>query len=245
MESVISIVAAAIASAFAIDLILAFNRRPRPHTAAYAAGITMFAIASWALAYGLTAGWTGTSYRTFYLLGAIVNIPFLALGSMYLVIGKRAGTVAFIICGAIAAISTTLTTTVAFARPLPEGGIPHEIFPPISEGFGPRLLAAIAGGMGATVLIVLALVSLFRFWNKNRRLVWGNALILGGTLAATWGGTGLALGEGAAFAVSLLLAAALIWAGYRTASGARSLVPSSTKGQQHHAAGDEQGSDPP
>lgn len=228
MEQFISIIAAALATAFAVDLILDFRRRPRPHTGAYAAGISMFAVASWALAYGLTFGWTGTSYRTFFLLGAIINIPFLALGSMYLVIGKRAGTIMFIACGAIAAISTTLTTTVPFANPLPEGGIPDEIFPPISEGFGPRLLAAIAGGTGATILILLAVVSLFRFWRKNRRLVWGNALILAGTLAATWGGTGLAIGEGAAFAISLLLAAGLIWAGYRTAAGARSLTASSS-----------------
>jgi hypothetical protein len=221
MDQVISITAAVIATAFAVDLIVDFARKPRPHTAAYAAGISMFAIASWALAYGLTAGWTGTSYRIFYLFGAILNIPFLALGSMYLVIGKRAGTIMFVACGAIAAISTTLTTTVPFARALPQGGVPHDIFPPISEGFGPRLLAAIAGGTGATILILLALISVFRFWKKNRKLVWGNALIVGGTLAATWGGTGLALGEGAAFAVSLLLAAGLIWAGYRTASGAR------------------------
>jgi len=225
MEKFISLTAAAIATAFAIDLILDLRRRPRPHTAAYAAGISMFAIASWALAYGLVVGWTGASYRAFFLLGAILNIPFLALGSMYLVIGRRAGTIMFIGCGAIAAISTTLTTTVAFVRPLPEGGIPHEIFAPVSAGFGPRLLAAIAGGTGATILILLAVVSLFRFWKTNRRLVWGNALILGGTLAATWGGTGLAVGEGAAFAVSILLAAGLIWAGYRTASGARSRSP--------------------
>ena len=228
MEQFISIVAAALATAFSVDLILDFGRRPRPHTGAYAAGISMFAVASWALAHGLTAGWTGTSYRTFFLLGAIINIPFLALGSMYLVVGKRAGTIMFIACGAIAAISTTLTTTVPFANPLPDGGIPHEIFPPINEGFGPRLLAAIAGGSGATILIVLAVVSLFRFWKRNRRLVWGNALILAGTLAATWGGTGLAVGEGAAFAMSLLLAAGLIWAGYRTASGARSETASSS-----------------
>ena len=225
MDQWISIAAAAIATAFAVDLVLDFLRKPRPHTAAYAAGISMFAIASCALAYGLTAGWNGTSYRIFYLLGAIINIPLLALGSMYLVIGKRAGTVMFIACGAIAAISTTLTTTVPFARALPAGGVPHEIFPPISEGFGPRLLAAIAGGTGASILILLALVSVFRFWKKNRRLVWGNLLILGGTLAATWGGTGLAIGEGAAFSVSLLLAAGLIWGGYLTASGARAARP--------------------
>jgi hypothetical protein len=221
MEGFVSVLAAAIASAFAVDLIADFRRKPRPHTAAYAAGVSMFALASWALAAGLTLGWTGFSYRTFFLLGAIINIPFLALGSMYLVVGRRAGTVMFLVCGAIAAISTTLTTTVPLARPLPEGGIPHDIFPPISEGFGPRLLAAIGAGTGAAILIVLALVSLVRFWNKNRRIVWGNALIVMGTLAASWGGTGLAIGEGAAFAVSLLLAAGFIWGGYRTASGAR------------------------
>jgi hypothetical protein len=51
--------------------------------------------------------------------------------------------------------------------------------------------------------------------------VWGNLLIVGGTLAAASGGTGLALGESSAFAVSLLVAVTLIWAGYRVASGKR------------------------
>ena len=31
-------------------------------------------------------------YRIFYLFGAILNIPFLALGSMFLVVGKRSAT---------------------------------------------------------------------------------------------------------------------------------------------------------
>ena len=220
-DAVVAIVAAIIATGFAIDLIRDYAQKARPHTAAYAAGITMFAIATWALAAGLTFGWQGWSYRTFFLLGAILNIPTLAVGSFFLVVGRRAGNISLLMAGAIAAISTTLTTTVSFARPLPEGGIPHDIFPPISEGFGPRLLAAIAGGLAASALILLGLISLIRFWRKNRRLVWGNALIIAGTLAASWGGSGLAIGEGAAFAISLLLAASLIWAGYRTASGAR------------------------
>jgi uncharacterized membrane protein YfcA len=75
--------------------------------------------------------------------------------------------------------------------------------------------------MGATILIVLAVVSIFRFWKKNRRIVWGNLLIVAGTFAAASGGTGLALGEGSAFAISLLVAVTLIWTGYRIASGSR------------------------
>jgi hypothetical protein len=157
-------------------------------------------------------------YRIFYLFGAILNIPFLALGSMFLVVGKRSGHVMALALGALTAISTTLTATVPFANPLPETGVPDDVF---ASGFGPRLFAIIGGALGATILAVLSVVSIVRFWKKNRRIVWGNLLILGGTLAAASGGTGLALGESSAFALSLLVAVTLIWAGYRVASGGR------------------------
>jgi hypothetical protein len=181
--------------------------------------MTMFAIATWAFFIGLTFGWTGPVYRVFYLFGAILNIPFLALGSMFLVVGKRSGHVMAVALGAFTAISVTLTATVPFANPLPESGVPHEIF---AEGFGPRLFAIIGGAAGTTILLVLAVVSILRFWKSNRRIVWGNLLIVAGTLAAASGGTGLALGESSAFAISLLAAVSLIWAGYKVASGGRS-----------------------
>lgn len=218
MDSLIAAVASLAATVFAFDLWRDYRRRARPHIAAYAAGMTLFAIATWCLFIGITVGWTGPVYRTFFLFGAVLNIPLLALGSMFLVVGKRSGHVMTIAVGAIAAISTTLTLTVPFEQPLPESGIPHDMF---ATGFGPRLFAIIGGATGATILVVLALISLFRFWRRDRRIVWGNALIVAGTLAAAWGGTGLALGEAGGFALSLLLAVSFIWAGYRVASGRR------------------------
>jgi hypothetical protein len=220
MDSILALLAAVAATVFASDLWLGYRRRPRPHIAAYGVGMTMFAVATWAFFIGLTYGWTGPVYRAFYLFGAILNIPYLALGSMFLVVGRRSGHVMTIILGAFTAISTTLTATVPFANPLPESGVPHDIF---ASGFGPRLFAIIGGAAGTTILIVLALVSVFRFWKSNRRIVWGNLLIVAGTFAAASGGTGLALGESSAFAVSLLAAVTLIWAGYRVASGARAV----------------------
>lgn len=231
MEVFISLVAAVSASAFAVDLWRDYRRRPRPHVAAYGAGIVMFAVATWALFLGLAAGWSGPVYRTFFLLGAILNIPVLAIGSMFLVIGKRSGHVMTIAVGALAAISTTLTLTVSFENPLPNSGIPVDIFP---LGFSPRLFAIIGGALGTTVLVTLSLISLFRFWRKNRAIVWGNALILLGVGAAAWRGTGLALGDGGGFAFSLLLAATLIWAGYKVASGKRDRQP----GQQSKSDGE-------
>jgi Na+/melibiose symporter-like transporter len=221
MEPAIAVAAAAVSTGFALNLIRDQIRRPRPHLAAYAGGIAMFAVATWALAISLAWQWTGLTYRAFFLFGAIINIPYLALGSMFLVVGRRSGHVMLWIVAAFTAISITLTATVPFARALPASGIPHDIFPPIGEGFGPRLLAAIGGGTGATLLVALGVVSVIRFWNKDRRVVWGNALIVAGTLAASSGGTGLAIGEGAAFAISLLVAVTLIWGGHQLASGRR------------------------
>ena len=228
MDSALALLAALVASAFALDLWLDYRRRPRPHIAAYSAGMTMFAVATWAFFIGLNFGWTGPGYRTFYLFGAILNIPFLALGSMFLVVGRRSGHVMAISLGAFTAISTTLTTTVPFAKPPPVTGIPHAIF---ADGFGPKLFAIIGGAAGTTILVVLALVSVFRFWKRNRRIVWGNLLVLAGTLAAASGGTGLALGESSAFAVSLMAAVTLIWAGYKVASGSRRSSPEETRPQ--------------
>ncbi|MGD2100845.1 MAG: hypothetical protein PVG83_01290 [Acidimicrobiia bacterium] len=216
MESVFAAAAGLAATVFSVDLWRDYRRRPRPHIAAYGAGMTLFAIATWCLFVGVTFGWSGPVYRAFFLFGAVLNIPLLALGSMFLVVGKKSGHAMTIAVGAVAAISTTLTTTVPFVRPLPNGGIPHDMWDP---GFGPRLFALIGGATGATILIVLSAVSLFRFWSRDRWIVWGNALILAGTLSAAWGGTGLALGEAGGFALSLLLAVTFIWAGYRVATG--------------------------
>jgi hypothetical protein len=218
MDSVLALLAAIAATAFGGDLWLDHRKRPRPHIAAYAIGMSMFAVATWAFYLGLSFGWTGIGYRAFYLFGAILNIPFLALGSMFLVVGKRSGHTMAVALGALIAISTTLTATVPFANPLPASGVPHDVF---ASGFGPRLYAIIGGATGSTILIILALVSVLRFWKKNRRIVWGNLLIVAGTFAAASGGTGLALGEGSAFALSLLVAVTLIWAGYRVTSGGR------------------------
>jgi hypothetical protein len=222
MNTALSSIAAVAATVFAAELWLNYRRRPRPHVAAYGAGMSMFALATWALFFGVTLGWTGPLYRTFYLFGAILNIPFLALGSMFLVVGKRSGHVMTIALGALTAISTTLTLTVPFESPLPESGIPTDIFAP---GFGPRLFAVIGGAVGTVILLALALASLFRFWKKDRQIVWGNALIVAGTASAAWRGTGLALGDAGGFALSLLLAVSLIWAGYKVASGRRSSGP--------------------
>jgi hypothetical protein len=221
MSTVLAVIAGAAATGFTIDLLADALRKRRPHVLAYTAGMASFAAATWALAAGVLTGWTSTSYRVFYLFGTVINVMLLAVGSMFLVVGKRSGHAFFMFTGAITAMATTLITTVPFVKDLPAGGIPDDMWGPEIE-FGPKLFAVIGGAVGGTTIIVLGVVSLFRFWHKNRRIVVGNALIVAGTLAASSGGSQLGfLDETATFELSLMLAALLIWAGYRVTRGAR------------------------
>ncbi|MDE0131610.1 MAG: hypothetical protein OXQ32_05035 [bacterium] len=220
---VLAAVAGGVATAATLDLARDLRSRPRPHLSAYTAGMAMFAIAVWALFSGLGWGWTGLSYRVFFLFGGVLNIPFLALGSVFLSVGRRIGHIMVVGLFGFSAMATTLVSVTPFARPLPEGGIPADIFPSIAEaGFGPRLLAPIAGGLGTLVLVTAALWGAVRFRKSNPRRAAANLVITGGVLAAATGGTILGfLHESSGFSVSLLTAASLIWWGYRLASDRR------------------------
>ncbi len=191
----------------------------------------MFALAVWALLSAQVWGWQGFNYRVFFLFGGVLNIPFLALGSVFLSVGRRAGHVMTVCLFGYSAMAVTLVTTTPFQHALPETGIPSDIFPSIAEaGFGPRLMAAVAGGLGSVILITAALWGAFRFRKSNPKRAAANLVITGGVMAAAVGGTLLGfLDEDAAFSISLLAAATLIWWGYRLAAGRTSLNPVSGK----------------
>ncbi len=228
MDVTLAVLAAAVATAFAVELARSAARRPRLHARVWAVAMGMYAVATWALVAGLTAGWTSAGFRVFYLFGAIANIPFLAAGSVALVVGERAGrrfalaVAGFVVLGAIAVVAAPLRSAVA-AVGIPEGS---ELFAfGIEVGSatvpGPRVFAVIAGAVGTVVLIGFALVSAARAWLPNRRLAVGNLLIVGGALAPALGGSLTALGAGAGLALSLLVGAVLLYGGYRMAGAAR------------------------
>lgn len=210
--------AGAAATLFAMDLARRFARNRRAHTAAYGSGMFVFAIATWLLLAALTSGWTGFLFRGFYLLGAIVNVPLLALGSLYLVVGARWGRRATWLVAVFSLAAATVTVTAPFTSPLPVEGIPagSDLF----AFSGPRIWAALGSGLGAIAIILLAVWSAINCRKTAPHLFRANLLIVAGVMAAAWGGTGLALGREAGFALSLLTAAGLIWLGDRVATTA-------------------------
>jgi len=82
--------AGTIALAFAVLLGRQFSERQRPHQAVWTIALVMYAVASLALFLGVLAGWTSAEYRIYWLLGAVLNVPYLAQGEVYLLVHNRA-----------------------------------------------------------------------------------------------------------------------------------------------------------
>jgi len=174
--------------------------RSRPELLAWSAGLTAYAVAAAAIAWGEAAGWDGRAFRVYYAAGALLTAPLLGTGSLLLTGHRRAGPVALVYAG--------LAVGVALAVPLHGAFAPHGI--PAAQDhldFLPaRLLAIVANVLGTLAVVVVALRSF-------RRRPLANGLIIAGIAAAATG-SGLAGVGAAGSAVGIAIGAVLLYAGF-------------------------------
>jgi len=226
MVTGLAFLATAIASLFAEATFVRWSERRTAHLAAWTIALAMFAGASAALAVGVSTGWDDATFRVFYLLGAVLNVPWLAFGTVCLLAAgshdtlvrrTRAGLVFF----------TGLAVGVLASAPMePVSGT---TIPVGSDVFGafPRVLAAVGSGVGAIVILGGACWSALRYARDREapgraRLAGANALIALGILVLSSGGLVQgAVGHDEAFTASLAVGIAVIYAGFLTAEGRR------------------------
>src|SRR5256885_11022582 len=82
--------AAVVSAAFAVVMAGRYLRRRRAHQLAWTIGLAMFAAAAVAGALARSGGATEAEYRVFYLFGAILNVAWLALGTVFLLVPRVA-----------------------------------------------------------------------------------------------------------------------------------------------------------
>lgn len=214
--------ATAIATVFAQATGVRWSRTRAPQQGAWAFSLALFALASAALATGSGTGWDDGVFRAFYLLGAILNVPWLALGTVYLLFGRRPGDKV----KAVLLVFTGLAVGAMLSAPIhgvidPQGAIPvgKDHFDAL-----PRILAAVGSGVGALVVFVGAVWSAARFARRrtpgSRALAAGNGLIALGTAILSSGGLlqGV-VGHDESFTISLAAGITVIYAGFVVASG--------------------------
>lgn len=233
LDGALSAAATLIAGAFCISTTDRWLRRRRAHDAAWSISLALFALGSGALWWAEARGWSTASFRVFYFAGAIANVPWLASGTVHLLVGdpiaRRVRNALVFFTGLAAGVMLVAPTSAPIVPDeLPKGS---EVF-----GAGPRALAAVGSGVAALVIIVGALWSIGRVWRGRipalgaasrqvadaRRLVAANSLIAVGTLVLSASGS-LAgrLGEDRAFAVTLLVGVCVLFAGFLVTSTRR------------------------
>ncbi|MHB8464395.1 MAG: hypothetical protein ACYDH6_02035 [Acidimicrobiales bacterium] len=219
-RTAVAVAATLVALAFALSTFERWLLRRRRQDLAWSGALVLFAVAAAALTAGAGLGWDGPTFRVFYLFGAILNVPFLALGTVYLLAGPRTGDRVAIAVSIAGAFAVGVVMSAPFRTAIPAGRLVQG-----SAVFGalPRVLAGVASAGGAAVILAGAVWSMV-----HRRGVLPNGLIAAGTLVL--GASGVfnsVFDEMSAFAVSLLIGITLVFVGFLTSAGQRSARRSS------------------
>lgn len=222
-----------VASAFCLLTLDRWFRRRSPHDLAWSMAMALFVVGAGALWWAESRGWSPITFRLFFLAGAVLNVAWLALGTVYLLFGRRVGDVARTVLLALSGYATGVVVMAPMKAP-----IDPDAFPTAKDLFGttPRILAAVGSGVPAMVIIVGALwsaarvargrvpaatTSARRAATSPRMLALGNVLIAAGAVILSASGT-LAgrLGKDKAFAVTLATGVVVLFAGFIVASNA-------------------------
>ena len=195
--------------------------------------MALFVVAAFALWWAEGSGWSNGVFRVFFTFGAIVNVPWLGLGTIYLLAGQRAGnaTMRVLLVFSGFAIGVVLTAPI-------RGAIDPATLPTGSEHFEPlpRILAAVGSSVPALIIFGGAIWSAWRVLRGNtpaltsaatrqvrstRRLAFGNILIAAGAAILSASGTFSGrLGADTSFAITLLAGIVVLFAGFLVASNA-------------------------
>jgi hypothetical protein len=105
-----AIVAAAISVIFAWVVFTRFTLTGRPAFAAWTAGLLIFAAAATCQAIGERTGFNAPLFRAFYLLGGVLGVIWLSMGTLFLLAHPRAARLAVLVLAGV-----TLVVSVAAA----------------------------------------------------------------------------------------------------------------------------------
>jgi hypothetical protein len=188
---VFPLLAALIALVFAALLVRRLVSRFRPFEAAWAAALLMFAAGSFAMFLGVLDGWSTGEYRSYWLFGAILNVPFLALGELLLLIRRKGVsdvlTVAVLFLSGFAAsqVRTAPLHVAALSKDLPLG----------KDVFGDGVLAyRLAQLYAYPAFLILVAGCVWSAWRMRGRAELVDRFA--GTLGIAAGATVVAIGSG-------------------------------------------------
>lgn len=189
--TVLPMSATVLAGAFAIVLLNRyFSTRRRPHELMWGIAFVLFALGAACQVYADVSGsWSPLTARLYYLTGAILNVGYLGLGTLYLIFRRRIATAGLVLMLLLTVASAVVLFTVPVDAVLLRQEAGWKAVAAISTT--PRWLAAIVNTVGTLLVVGGAVWSGVVFWRRRimkHRMV-GVFLLAAGTFIVALGGT--------------------------------------------------------
>jgi hypothetical protein len=225
---VFPLAAGAVALLFTAQLGRQFASRHRPAQLFWAVAMLMYALASLAVVFGAIGGWTRLEFEVFWVLGAVLNVPFLAAGEISLLTRRPWVTPAlwlilvFVCAYAVATTRTALFDPAALAQDLPSG---KEVF---GAGSAAHRLPQLISIPSYLILVGGAIWSAWRMRGRPElrdRFMGTLWIAIGATVIAGVGSAFAAAGNLPVFSLSLLVGIATMYWGFLRASRSRAQAP--------------------
>ena len=212
--------ATAISAAFGVHLLVRFGRRGQLFEGLWSLAMLMYAVATGALFLGVLDEWSSAEFRAYWLFGAVLNVPYLALGEAYLLLRQR--WIAHVLLVVVLAATAWAASEIRTA-PLETSVLGEEFFSGrdvLGEGSTALLLARVYSFSGYGVLVMGALWSAFQMRGRPelRNRFYGTLLVVLGATVVAAGAAFAAAANFAGFSMTLAAGVAVMYWGFLVAT---------------------------
>jgi uncharacterized membrane protein (DUF485 family) len=215
MVVVLPALAALVAFAFAAQLGRQYLARRRPHALAWALALALFGVASAMVAVGVAGGWSPAIFGIYWIAGALLNVPLLALGQLMLLDAKRS-VLYWTLAGVFAVWAVAFTLMAGFDTQVLAAESARSSIPLGSDVLKNTTAYSLASPFSYTFAIVV----IGSVWSAVRSRRWAILLIALGVFIAALGSFAVATGRDLLFSVFLAGGVTVMYGGFLAASRA-------------------------
>lgn len=210
MNPIFPLLAIGVAWLFSARLAAQWVRRHRPHALAWAISLFLFGLGHVAVLIGITSGWSAPTFGIYWLAGALLNVPFLAIGQLHLMDRKRS-VIWWTLAGLAVVWNVSFTLTAAYDTAV------------LAAATGVPAGKDVIGGSIAYALLrpmtyTFAVVVLGSAWSAWRRRTWSLLLIAVGTAVAAAGSSVIGSSVDYLFPVLSAAGVSIMYLGFRKVS---------------------------
>ena len=215
MVVALPILAALVAFVFSAQLLRQYAARRRSHALAWGLALGLFGVASAMVSIGVSAGWSPVVFGIYWVAGALLNVPLLAVGQMML-LDPRRSVLYWTLAGLAAVWSVAFTLLAPFNLAVLAEESARNSIPLGSDVLTGTMAYALAGPFSYTFAIVV----IGSVWSAVRSRRWAVLLIALGVFVAALGSFAVATGRDLLFSVFLTTGVLVMYLGFLAASRA-------------------------